>query len=157
MATLYDARRVKAEVIGIDPETDVAVLQLARMSNEKFAAVLPGDSDHVRVGQRTLLVGSPLGLGFSLSSGIISRLGPLPLGGAHSGVRIIQTTTINPGNSGGPMLVFDGRVIGMVTFMVIGAQNIRFAIPINTIKGLLAELKEKGASFGPGSASEVNF
>jgi serine protease Do len=125
MATLYDARRVKAEVIGIDPETDVAVLQLVRMSNEKFAAVLPGDSDHVRVGQRTLLVGSPLGLGFSLSSG--------------------------------PMLVFDGRVIGMVTSMVIGAQNIRFAIPINTIKGLLAELKEKGASFGPGSASEVNF
>jgi S1-C subfamily serine protease len=147
-ATLHDEQRLRAEVIGIDPESDVAVLRLQGLGGH-VPTVRLGDSEHLRVGQRTLLVGSPLGLGFTLTTGIISRLGPLPLTGL-SGVRLIQTTApINPGNSGGPLLDSDGRVIGIATSVILGAQNIGFAIPINIVKDVITELKLKGRIVRP--------
>ncbi len=146
MATLHDhdEERMEAELVGLDEQTDVAVLHL-KGNRGRLRTVRLGDSDHLRVGQRTLVVGSPLGLGFTLTTGIISRLGPLPLTDRLAGLRLIQTTApINPGNSGGPLLDSDGRVIGMTTLMVNGAQNIGFAIPINTVKEIVTELKQKG-------------
>lgn len=100
-ATLFDGRQVRVEVIGSDPQTDLAVLRLPR-DKGPYATVPLGDSDLLQVGQRALVVGSPFGFGFTLTSGIISGLGPLPgkLGLVDS--RVIQTTApINPGNSGG--------------------------------------------------------
>lgn len=144
MATLFDGQQVRVEVIGSDPETDLAVLQLPR-NKGPYATVQLGDSDQLQVGQRALVVGSPFGIGFTLTSGIVSGLGPLrgKLGLIDS--RVIQTTApINPGNSGGPLVDTQGRVLGISTAMLVGAQNIGFAIPINTAKSVLAELKRHG-------------
>lgn len=143
-ATLYDGEAVQAALLGLDPISDVAILQLPR-SEKGFTAVKLGDSSRLHVGQRALVVGSPFGLGFTLSSGIISGLG---LGGPEAGAgsgRMIQTTApMNPGNSGGPLVDSQGRVIGMTTATLIGAQNIGFAIPIDVVKRVLSELHEKG-------------
>ena len=148
-ATLFDGRQVRVEVVGSDAETDLAVLRLPR-DKHPYATVPLGDSDQLQVGQRALVVGSPFGLGFTLTSGIVSGLGPLPgkLGLVDS--RVIQTTApINPGNSGGPLVDTQGRVLGISTAMLIGAQNIGFAIPINTAKAVLAELKQRGRVIRP--------
>ncbi|HKW87007.1 MAG TPA: trypsin-like peptidase domain-containing protein [Nitrospiraceae bacterium] len=144
MATLYDGQRVKAELIGIDPYTDVAVVRLVQVKG-RLATVQLGDSDHIRIGQQVLVLGSPFGLGFTLTTGIISGLAPLPGAVKLSESRLIQTTApINPGNSGGPMVDSEGRVIGITTAVLAGAQNIGFAIPINTATVVLSELKQKG-------------
>jgi len=144
MATLYNGQRVKAELIGIDLYTDLAVVRLTNVKG-KLTTVRLGASDHIRSAQQDLVVGSPFGLGFTLTTGIISGLTSLPGAVKLSESRLIQTTApINPGNSGGPMVDSDGRVIGITTAVLAGAQNIGFAIPINTAKGVLSELKEKG-------------
>jgi serine protease Do len=149
MATLFDGQQVRVEVIGSDPETDLAVLQLPR-DKGPYATVPLGDSDQLQVGQRALVVGSPFGLGFTLTSGIISGLGPLPGKRGLVDSRVIQTTApINPGNSGGPLVDTQGRVVGISTAMLAGAQNIGFAIPINTAKAVLAELKQRGRVIRP--------
>jgi serine protease Do len=149
MATLFDGRQVRVEVIGSDPDTDLAVLRLPR-DKGPYATVPLGDSDQLQVGQRALVVGSPFGLGFTLTSGIISGLGPLPGKLGLIDGRIIRTTApINPGNSGGPLVDTQGRVVGISTAMLAGAQNIGFAIPINTAKAVLAELKQHGRVIRP--------
>ncbi len=143
-ATLYDGQRVKADLIGIDIYTDIAVVRLAHVKG-KLATVRLGNSDHARIGQQVLVLGSPFGLGFMLTTGIISGLAPLPGAVKLSESQLIQTTApINPGNSGGPMVDSEGRVIGITTAVLAGAQNIGFAIPINTAKAVLGELKQKG-------------
>ncbi|MBU6433359.1 MAG: trypsin-like peptidase domain-containing protein [Nitrospirae bacterium] len=143
-ATLFDGRQVRMEVIGSDPETDLAVLRLPR-DKGPYATVPLGDSDQLQVGQRALVVGSPFGLGFTLTSGIISGLGPLPGKRGLVDSRIIRTTApINPGNSGGPLVDTQGRVVGISTATLVGAQNIGFAIPINKAKAVMAELKQRG-------------
>ena len=143
-ATLFDGRQVRVEVIGSDPETDLAVLRLPREKGP-YATVPLGDSDQLQVGQRALVVGSPFGLGFTLTPGIVSGLGPLPGKRGLVDSRAIRTTApINPGNSGGPLVDAQGRVVGIATAMLAGAQNIGFAIPINTAKAVLAELKQRG-------------
>ncbi len=149
MATLFDGRQVRVEVIGSDPETDVAVLRLPREKGP-YATVPLGDSDQLQAGQRALVVGSPFGLGFTLTSGIVSGLGPLPGKRGLVDSRAIRTTApINPGNSGGPLVDTQGRVVGIATAMLAGAQNIGFAIPINTAKAVLAELKQRGRVIRP--------
>ena len=148
-ATLFDGERVAAEVLALDSSEDIAILQLPP-ANHKYPMVTLGDSDSLRVGQSTLVVGSPFGLGFTLTSGILSGLGP-SVGIRGSGAaRVIQTTApINPGNSGGPLVDSKGHVIGITTAALMGAQNIGFAIPINIAKQALAELKAKGGITRP--------
>jgi S1-C subfamily serine protease len=143
-ASLYNGTRVLAEVLAVDSATDIAILRLPKREAEFMPATL-GDSEHLRVGQKTLVVGSPFGLGFTLTNGIISGFQPAS-GRAEAGSsRLIQTTApINPGNSGGPLVDSHGRVIGMSKAVVLGAQNIGFAIPINLAKQVLAEFREKG-------------
>ena len=144
MATLYDGRKVKAELVGLDPLSDVAILQLPS-TDTHFVAARLGDSDHLHVGQRTLVVGSPFGLGFTLTSGIISGFGLGTSSDRSAPGHLIQTTApINPGNSGGPLVDSHGEVIGMTTATLAGAQNIGFATPINVAKDVLAELRQKG-------------
>ncbi|MEW6246404.1 MAG: trypsin-like peptidase domain-containing protein [Nitrospirota bacterium] len=149
MATLHDGRRVRAELVGSDPLTDIALLRLVDVKGP-FSAVRMGDSSALRVGQRTLVIGNPLGLGSTLTSGIISRIGGAPAGLAAGEPQVLQTTApINPGNSGGPLVDSEGRVIGVATAMIEGAQNIGFAIPINTVVHVVSELKEKGRVVRP--------
>ena len=146
MAKLYDGQRVRAEVLGVDSYSDVAVLRLTGV-NGKVPFVQLGTSDALRIGQRALVIGNPFGLGFGLSTGILSGLNRLPPGVAFSEPRVplIQTTApINPGDSGGPLMNSDGRVIGITTAMALGTQNIGFAVPIDLAKEVLGELKTKG-------------
>ncbi len=146
-ATLYSGQRVKAELLGIDPMLDVAVLRLAGVEG-KLEPVPLGDSDKLQVGQKTLVIGSPFGLGFTLSTGIVSGLGPTHGGKVEP--QIVQTTApINPGNSGGPLVDAEGRVVGITTSLLEGAQNIGFAIPINQVKAVVPELKAKGRVVRP--------
>ena len=143
-ATLYDGQRVTAEVVGIDPETDVAVVKLAPVKG-LLATVRLGDSDQIKVGQKVLVVGSPFGLGFTLTNGIVSGWGSRGMPERRTNDGMIQTTApINPGNSGGPVMNSNGDVIGITTAVIAGAQNIGFAIPINRAREILDELKAKG-------------
>lgn len=145
-AQLYDGQRVKVEVIGIDHYTDVAVLKLTGFAG-KLPTVPLGSSEKLRIGQRTLVIGNPFGLGFGLSTGIISGIDRLPptLSFMEPRVPLLQTTApINPGDSGGPLVDSEGRVIGVTTAMLAGTQNIGFAIPINLVKEVVKELKTTG-------------
>lgn len=148
-ATLYNGQRVAASLVGLDPASDVAVLQLA--SDRPVITPVPlGDSDALHIGQQTMVVGSPFGLGFTLTTGIISGVGPAQGLRPFTPSRLIQTTApLNPGNSGGPLVDSQGRVVGIATATLMGAQNIGFAIPINAAKQVLAELKEKGRVVRP--------
>lgn len=148
-ATLFDGKRVTAELLALDSSQDIAVLRLPP-ANHHYPAVTLGDSDFLHVGQNALVVGSPFGLGFTLTNGIISGLGPTIGSGRSTATRIIQTTApINPGNSGGPLVDSKGQVIGITTAALMGAQNIGFAIPINIAKQVLAELTAKGTITRP--------
>ncbi len=143
---LYDGQRVRAEVLGIDTYSDVAVLRLRELKG-KVPFLRFGASDSLRIGQRTLVIGNPHGLGFGLSTGIISGLDRLPPGLSLTEARVplIQTTApINPGDSGGPLVASDGRVIGITTAMLSGTQNIGFAVPVNIVKDVAAKLKATG-------------
>ena len=155
-ATLYDGEKVAAELLGWDPISDVAVLQLAP-HKKPFVPVKLGDSTQLRVGQHVLVVGSPFGLGFTLASGIISGLGPgTALSGSTNG-RLVQTTApINPGNSGGPLVDSQGRVVGMTTATLMGAQNIGFAIPSTSRRRCWLDYMIGGRSNDHGWVSPVN-
>jgi serine protease Do len=146
IARLYDGQRLKAEILGIDSYSDVAVLRLVGITG-KLPFLRLGTSDALRIGQKALVIGNPFGLGFGLSTGIISGLDRFPTGLSISEPRVplIQTTApLNPGDSGGPLVNSDGRVVGITTAMMIGTQNIGFAVPVDIVKEVLGELKAKG-------------
>ena len=118
--TFYDGSTVEAEVVGGDPDSDLAVVKVD-LAPESLRPVTWGNSDKVLVGQRAVAIGNPFGLEGTLTSGIISALGrSLPTEqGAFRIPEIIQTdAAINPGNSGGPLLDLNGRVIGVNSAIV---------------------------------------
>lgn len=145
MAKLYDGQRVKVDVLGIDSYSDVAVLKLVGATGQMPFLRL-GSSGSLRIGQKALVIGNPFGLGFGLSTGIISGLDRFPTGLSISEPRVplIQTTApINPGDSGGPLVNAEGRVVGITTAMMMGTQNIGFAVPVDIVKEVIGELKTK--------------
>src|SRR5258707_7953026 len=131
--TTKDNRRLKARLIGRDPETDIAVLQVP---SGGLTAVPMGDSDRLQVGDFVLAVGNPFGLGQSVTSGIVSALGRSP--GIEGYEDFIQTdASINPGNSGGPLVDLQGRVVGINTAIVApsgGYVFIGFAVSIHMVR-----------------------
>jgi S1-C subfamily serine protease len=145
-----NSERYKAKVIGIDPSTDSAVLQVE--VNSRALKSLPlGNSDSVRVGDQVIAIGNPFGLDRSVTSGIVSAVqrriqAPNQLSISH----VIQTdAALNKGNSGGPLLNAQGQVIGVNAQIETGGQSqgnvgIGFAIPINTIRDVAAELIKNG-------------
>jgi serine protease Do len=146
---LSDDRVLSAKVVGRDPATDVALIQLNNPPKSLPVAVL-GDSDALRQGDFVLALGSPFGLLETATLGIVSaknrsRINPGSPGGTYDDY--IQTdSAINPGNSGGPLYNLRGEVVGINTAIVspqIG-QGIGFAVPINLAKSLLPQLREKG-------------
>jgi serine protease Do len=148
--TMHDGTRLPAELIGSDPQSDIALLQVTLPKGPHIPAHL-GDSDKLEIGQKVLAIGHPFGLGYAFSTGIVSGFGKLiePKQEVFQ-ERIIQTTTpINPGNSGGPLVDSEDRVIGINSSILFGAQNIGFAIPINTVKSIVAELRKNGRVIRP--------
>ncbi len=148
--TLHDGTRLPAELIGSDPQTDTALLHVT-LPKGKHAPAHLGDSDKLEIGQKVLAIGHPFGLGYAFSTGIVSGFGKLfETRQEVFQQRIIQTTApINPGNSGGPLVDSEGQVIGINSSMLQGAQNIGFAIPINTVKSIVAELQANGRVIRP--------
>jgi serine protease Do len=122
-----------ARIIGVDPATDTALI---RIEPQPDMQVLPlGDSGALQVGEIVMAVGNPLGLNHTVSAGLISAKERLVSGDETSLLDYLQTdTAINPGSSGGPLLNLHGQVVGINTAIATDAQNIGFAIPIDTIK-----------------------
>lgn len=146
MVTLADGRDVKGEVIGQDPDTDVAVVRISPPNGDKLSAARLGDSDKLQVGQLVVAIGSPVGLQSTVTAGIVSALHrTLPGYGGQMIEDIIQTdAAVNPGNSGGPLVDSAGNVIGINVAVVQQAQGLSFAIPINTVNWVAARLMKDG-------------
>ncbi len=147
-------QRFPAQVLARDPAQDLAILKIER-EKDPFPQVRLGDSAHLRIGQTVVAIGTALGeFPNTVSTGVVSGLGrTITAAGGGMLVTIedvIQTdAAINRGNSGGPLLNLKGEVIGINTAMVVGAENIGFAIPVNKAKEAIEEVKEYGRIIHP--------
>jgi len=138
-----------AALVGSDPYTDLALLRVD-LSKNHHATVLLGNSDRVDIGQEVVAIGHPFGLGYALTTGVVSGFGTTPGPRSTPHERVIQTSAaINPGNSGGPLVDMKGEVIGINMSILSGGQNIGFAIPINTAKTVVNELRAHGRVVRP--------
>ncbi len=143
---LADGSERTAKVIGADPETDLALLDIGDVDTDHVAYL--GDSDAMRIGDWAIAMGHPLGLEWTLSVGVISAKGRKDLQIAGRGPLFqdfIQTdASINYGNSGGPLVNIKGEIIGINTAINSAGNDIGFAIPSNMVKGVIKELLDKG-------------
>ena len=138
---LADDREMKADVVGRDPKVDIALLKIQGASGLPAAPL--GVSETLRVGEHVLAVGNPFGLGHTVTLGIVSAKARTIGAGPYDD--FIQTdASINPGNSGGPLFNWRGEVVGINTAIRPGANGIGFAIPIDEVKDVLPQLREKG-------------
>jgi serine protease Do len=144
MVKLDDQTALPGKILGRDPKTDIAVIKIE--TNTALPVAPLGDSDRLAVGEWVAAVGSPFGLDNSITAGIVSAKGRAIGVGPYED--FIQTdASINPGNSGGPLVDMHGHVVGINTAIFSrsgGHSGIGFAISINLVKELLAELKSKG-------------
>jgi len=138
---LSDGRSFTAIVKGIDRKLDLALVKIDAGSD--LPVVRQGDSDDLKVGEWVMAIGNPFGLEQTVTVGIVSAKGRVIGAGPYD--NFIQTdASINPGNSGGPLFNAEGEVVGINTAIVAGGQGIGFAIPINTAKSIVAQLREVG-------------
>jgi S1-C subfamily serine protease len=154
--TFWDGTVITAKLIGADPYSDLALIQV-RLEPAKLSPLTLGDSDQVKIGQRVIAIGNPFGLVGTMTVGIVSGKGrTLPADGpsgssnSFSNPDIIQTdASINPGNSGGPLLNSAGEVIGVNSAIRTDGTNransgVGFAVPSNTVKRVVLQLQETG-------------
>lgn len=144
LVTLADGREFDADLLGADPDADIAVLQI---ESTKLTALEWADSDALRVGDFCVAIGNPFGLGQTVTSGIVSALGRSGLGIEEFEDFIQTDASINPGNSGGALVSLDGHLIGINTAIVApggGNVGIGFAIPANLARDLVEQIIETG-------------
>ncbi len=147
-----DSTEVKAEVVGTDPDSDLAVIRVD-VDPEVLKPVELGDSDALKVGDWVIAIGNPFGFEGSVTFGIVSATGRAVRGVTGRGFslpNLIQTdAAINPGNSGGPLVDIEGRVVGVNTLIFsqtpMANSGVGFAIPVNTVKRVVPALIEEGS------------
>jgi serine protease DegQ len=142
--TLKDGRRLQAELLGSDPETDIALL---RIPAKNLSALPLGNAEELRVGDFVVAIGNPFGLSHTVTSGIVSALGRSGLG-IEGYENFIQTdASINPGNSGGPLVNLRGELVGLNTAILApngGNIGISFAIPVDMAKIVMDQILQHG-------------
>jgi S1-C subfamily serine protease len=151
--TLADKSSYDAQVVGADPDNDLAVIKIDAPA-QKLHVVKLGSSQKLSIGQKVLAIGNPFGLDRTLTRGIISGLGrPLKTGNGRTVDNVIQTdASINPGNSGGPLLNSQGELIGVNTAIYSpsgGSVGIGFAVPVDIVRSIVPDLIEHGRVLRP--------
>ncbi|MCD4706547.1 MAG: DegQ family serine endoprotease [Candidatus Sabulitectum sp.] len=145
LVVLSNGDEVEAKLIGADPRSDLALIQIEY--DENLPAISLGSSDDLRVGEWVLAIGSPFALRQTVTQGIVSYLGRDGVGLADYESYIQTDAAINPGNSGGALVNLDGELIGVNTAIASrtgGYQGIGFAIPVNTVKNVVDDLLQHG-------------
>lgn len=125
----FDGKPYEASIIGVDEETDIALIKIQRLNSDKltFAGL-----DEVQIGEKVIAIGNPLGLEFTVTEGIISALNRRGPNGLEN---YLQTDVVlNPGNSGGPLINKEGKVVGINNFKIGGAEGLGFALESNVVK-----------------------
>ncbi|MFQ5532597.1 MAG: trypsin-like peptidase domain-containing protein, partial [Candidatus Methylomirabilales bacterium] len=140
--TLVDERTFEAKVIGTDPKTDLAVIQIEGAKDLQPAVL--GNSDKMATGDFVIAIGNPFGLSHTVTVGVVSATGRAGVGITAYEDFIQTDASINPGNSGGPLLNIDGEVIGINTAIVASGQGIGFATPINLAREVMEQLIKEG-------------
>jgi len=136
---LKDRREFKAQIVGADPDSDLAVLRIS--SPKALPDITMGDSTNLMIGETVIAIGNPFGLSNTVTTGVISATNRSVRTENMVYHNFIQTdASINPGNSGGPLLNINGELIGINTAIYAKAQGIGFAIPINTAKRIVSDL-----------------
>jgi serine protease DegQ len=142
--TLKDGRTFDAKLVGRDPATDIAVLQI---NADRLTAVRWGDSDRLQVGDFVAAIGNPFGLGQTVTSGIVSALGRTGLTGEGYEDFIQTDASINPGNSGGALVNFQGELVGINTAIIGpsgGSVGIGFAVPVSIVHAVMEQILATG-------------
>jgi Do/DeqQ family serine protease len=142
LVTVKDGRQLRAELIGSDAATDIALLKIEARD---LSAIELADSDQLKVGDLVLAIGNPFGLGQTVTSGIVSALGRSGLSAEHDQDFIQTDAPINPGNSGGALVNSNGELVGINTAIIApggGNIGIGFAVPVNMVKAIVRQLEQ---------------